>query len=140
MREELAKRENLRGVFTATFCRPGQRTSFGHVVHTLLFLEVQDSAGNVVTDHIWFTAAKCWQKLNLQPSQKVQFCARVKEYWKGYHTDRTRDFKLSHPTDIRIILPRDPSDQSDNSESNIQNSTLVFDPPPASFSIQPDLL
>jgi len=113
MRAELAKRDGHRGVFTATYREEGSRTSRGYTVPMLLFVNVCDGHGNQVTDHLWFGAAQCWLRLNLEPGQRVQFCARVRPYWKGYHDNRRRDFKLSHPTDIRLLCapsahPPDP--------------------------------
>lgn len=106
MREELAKRDNLRGVFTATFAHYGKRTQYrGPDKLTLLFRDVQDEAGNVVTDHLWFTSCKQWEALRLVESigERVRFEARVRPYWKGYHDDRRRDYRLSHPTKATVI-------------------------------------
>lgn len=103
MRKELAKRANHRGVFTAIYKKPGARTSHGHAVPMLLFVHVRDGHGNPVTDHLWFAVAACWKRLKLEPGQRVQFCARVRAYMKGYHGRRERDYRLSHPTDIRVL-------------------------------------
>jgi hypothetical protein len=78
MREELARRDGFRGVFKATYERPGSRSSHGWTVHTLLFVHVCDSHGNEVTDHIWFTKAEGWTRLQLARGDRAQFTARVR--------------------------------------------------------------
>lgn len=102
MREELAKREGLRGVFTAKFSKFGSRTSCGYEVLTLLLVDVKDSTDQLVTDHLWFTRTKRWQRLDLQPGERVRFTARVTTYTKGY-IDRVTDLKLSHPTHLFVF-------------------------------------
>ncbi len=113
MRAELAKRQGLRGSFSATFQRYGERSSHrGPPRRTLLFVEVRDSVGAVVTDHVWFTSAKCWDAYSFTPGDIVRFDGRVREYWKGYRGQRSeaddaplinRDFKISHPTNVHPI-------------------------------------
>lgn len=81
----------------------------------LLFVNVCDSHGVEVTDHLWFDVAKCWEALKLKPGDRVEFTARVREYWKGYHDNRRRDFRLSFPRAVRVIdrptAPRDTAGQ-----------------------------
>lgn len=109
MREELARREGLRGLFTATYARPGSRTSRGYEVLTLLLVDVKDASGQTVTDHLWFTRTLRWQRLNLQPGNQVRFTARVAPYQKGY-IDRVTDWKLSHPSNIAVLgRPAEPA-------------------------------
>lgn len=101
MRENLKDINHVRKRFNAVFSRYGVRTSFGHKKRTLLFLDVKDSYGNDVCDHIWFTDCKGWKSLKLKKGDKVSFLARVKPYWKGYVGDVESvqmDYKLSHPT------------------------------------------
>lgn len=98
MREELAKRSGLRGRFTATYTGRRERSSAGHIVVMCLFVDVRDELGTEVTDHVHFTLGK-WNE-DLQPGDTVSFEARVSPYWKGY-IHRTRDYRLSHPTNVR---------------------------------------
>jgi hypothetical protein len=112
MREQLAERDGLRGEFTATFQRFGSKSAYkGPPVVTLLFVDVRDSAGAVVTDHLWFSTCKAWEDAALKPGDRVRFDARVKTYRKGYRGRREDDdlpapgldYKLSHPSRIRVL-------------------------------------
>lgn len=106
MREELKKINEVRSTFTATFERMGTKSSFGHPKPTLLFKDVRDHTGRIVTEHLWFNYTKGFMELGLQVGDVVQFDARVKEYEKGYKGWRDdvwdspieTDYKLSHPT------------------------------------------
>lgn len=110
MRQELKNIENVRQRFIAKFVRYGSKKSFkGHPIKTLLFEEIKDSKGKEVADHVWFTTGKQFEKLNIQPGEKICFDARVKHYIKGYrgriddeydHKPVEKDYKLSHPNNI----------------------------------------
>lgn len=112
MREELAKRNGRRGKFTAIFVRYGSRSAFrGPPKVTLLFREVHDEAGSIVTDHLWFSECQGWKRLVLAGGEKVAFTASVRGYIKGYFGRREEareacppspDYKLSWPKEIRI--------------------------------------
>lgn len=102
MREVLAQRAGLRGRFSATFERPGSRTSHGYDKPMFLFLDVRDENGTEVTDHIWFDKAKIWDALALKPGDRVQFEARVATYWKGY-IEKRMDYKLAWPRHAVIL-------------------------------------
>jgi len=115
MREKLKEIHGVRSTFKAIFVRHGERTSYGYVKKTLLFQDVRDSHDRVMTDHLWFTAGKWSDSLNLEPGDAVQFEARVTQYKKGYRGRRDDDFddrpppsidyRLSHPTKIRKLKP-----------------------------------
>lgn len=109
MRKELQKINGVRHRFVATFVRYGSKTAYkGPPVKTLLFQDVKDKHGTVYTDHLWFTNTKGWERLNLQPGDKICFDARVRQYTKGYRGYRddedmprvSTDYKLSHPNNI----------------------------------------
>lgn len=110
MREELAKRLGTRGEFRATFHRKGaRRNSYGTTV-TALFLDVRDSAGVVVTDHLWFYWGQQMERLKLERGDRIRFIATVSRYTKR---DRGTDFEMGWEedelrrfvTDYRLIYP-----------------------------------
>jgi hypothetical protein len=112
MREELQKREGKRGTFTGTVKRFGSKPAYrGPALVTMLLVDVCDESGAVVTDHLWFVVRKQLAELNLQPGDKIHFTARVRRYIKGYRGRRddydlppvSRDFKLSHPAQIKKV-------------------------------------
>jgi hypothetical protein len=109
MREKLKERELKRGTYTATFVRFGSKSGYkGYPVKTVLFRDVADSAGVVVTDHLWFTCGKQFTALDLLPGDVVSFAARSKAYTKGYRGHRDdddlpaveTDYRLSNPTNV----------------------------------------
>jgi hypothetical protein len=111
MRKLLASAEGTRKRFRATFIRFGRKTNFhGYSDQTLLLKKVLEVETNtILTDHIWFSYTKGFEKVNLQPGTVVEFEARIKVYTKGY-LNRTRrmdnrktDYRLSHPTRISIV-------------------------------------
>lgn len=111
MRSELKKINQVRGRFTGVVDRSGTKKSFGYIKPTILFTQIKDSAGNIVTDHLWFNLTKGFDSLELQQGDLVEFDARVKRYEKGYRgyrddIDRSveTDYKLSHPTKIVKIV------------------------------------
>ena len=111
MRKELAKKEGERKKFSAVFIRFGKKANYhGYAEETILLKNVVALETNeVVADHVWFGYTKGFQQLELSEGTKISFDARVKGYVKGYINtryninQRSRDFKLSHPTQIKII-------------------------------------
>jgi hypothetical protein len=108
MRKELEKLNNERRQFSAIFERYGTKSGWkGYPIKTILLKDVNNGV-RIVTDHIWFTMTKGFDALGeLKQGDKVEFCARVKEYVKGYVNYRNDideseiDYKLSHPTKIK---------------------------------------
>jgi hypothetical protein len=111
MRKLLAKDEGQRKQFTATFSRFGKKVNYkGYSEPTVLLINITDPANNsIIADHAWFGLTKGFENLKLKEGIRVEFEARIKEYKKGYvnkkygMNDRRKDFKLSHPTKIKII-------------------------------------
>lgn len=111
MRKELAKQEGLRKKFAATFVRLGKKAGYkGYSEETVLLKDVREVDTNtMVADHMWFTYTKSFQDIKLSEGIRVEFEARVKEYAKGYVNrsykinQKKKDYKLSHPTKIRLI-------------------------------------
>lgn len=77
---------------------------------TVLLTNIVDVATNRdVSDHLWFTYTKGFEKAMLKEGMIIEFEARIKEYTKGYVNKkyginkRTQDYKLSHPTKISVV-------------------------------------
>ncbi len=115
MRKELAKSNGERKTFTATFSRIGSKKNYkGYSEPTVLLTSIIDLETNKkVSDHIWFSLTKGFEDSGLKEGKEgsiVEFEARVKEYKKGYVNklykinEQTVDYKLSHPTKIKIKL------------------------------------
>jgi hypothetical protein len=111
MRVRLGKDEGIRKKFTATFSRLGKKKNFkGYSEDTILLMNVTDADNSiVVADHIWFSYTRSFEKVILKEGVLIEFEARVKSYSKGYVNktvainQRKTDFKLSHPTKIKIV-------------------------------------
>jgi hypothetical protein len=100
MRERLAPLDGKQAVFFATFARFGWRTFRGRYVgKTALFLDVRDSRGNQLADHLWFKVGKGLDSLGLKEGDAVSFSARVGSYQKrdGY------DYHLVYPRDLKKV-------------------------------------
>jgi hypothetical protein len=111
MRKNLEDKVGLRKKFRAVFTRFGKKVNYkGYTDETLLLTQVTDIETNtIVTDHHWFAYTKGFEKVPLKEGATIEFEARVKTYKKGYVNrklsinQRKTDYKLSHPTNIRII-------------------------------------
>lgn len=110
MRKELGKIEGTRTKFTATIARLGTKQNFrGPSSETVLFTDVRNEAGELMTNHVWFTIGKQLAPVVHHVGKRVAFEARVKGYTKGYKgrglellKPREEDFKLSNPTNITL--------------------------------------
>jgi surfactin synthase thioesterase subunit len=97
-RIELAESLEQRDTYTATYqgrSKPGKRPNI-----MLLFIDVKDKEGKVVTNHLWFNQTQGFLSLRLIPGDHVQFEARVKTYQRK---NNTIDYRLSYPTKIKLI-------------------------------------
>lgn len=111
MRSKLASSEGERKKFKARFVRLGKKINYnGYSEDTILLSNVTDVETNtVVTDHLWFSFTKAFEKIKLEEGVIISFEARVKSYKKGYVNkaigvnNKKNDFKLSHPTRIKTI-------------------------------------
>lgn len=111
IRKALASGEGERKKFRAVFSRFGKKVNYkGYSEMTVLLTQVAESeTGAVVADHVWFGYTAGFEKVKLEEGVAVEFEARIKEYTKGYVNkkyginNRKRDFKLSHPTKIKIL-------------------------------------
>lgn len=110
MRERLKSEDGERKKFQGVFSRIGKKVNYkGYTEPTVLLLDVIDQETKViVTDHIWFTLSKGFERLKLEPGDVVSFEARIKSYKKGYVNTRYKinrselDYKLSHPTKMTV--------------------------------------
>jgi hypothetical protein len=112
MRVRLGKMYGERTVFRGTFSRFGLKSAYkGPPLKTVLLINITDSSGRIVCDHLWFNFTKGFAALDLKEGDVVEFHARVKDYWKGYRGRRDdvwdkpleKDYKLSFPTKIRKV-------------------------------------
>ena len=100
-----------RHVFTAEFVRFGSKRGYeGRKIRTILLKDVK-CGDSIVTDHIWFTMGWQFSDLNLESGDRIEFCARVAPYTKGYRGLREdvcdkpveKDWRLSNPTKVRKL-------------------------------------
>lgn len=111
MRKLLAKEDGERKKFRAVFTRFGKKVNYkGYSETTVLLTIIKDDETNeLVADHIWFSYTSGFEKAGLSEGALIEFEARIKEYTKGYVNkqyginNRKRDYKLSHPTKIKVI-------------------------------------
>lgn len=104
--------QEIRDTYTGTFERFGHKNGYKGPVETVLLLDIKNSKGDIISDHLWFNKTKGLSALELQKGMVVQFNAKVKEYTKGYFgydfmkqldNPPQQDYKLSHPTKIKIL-------------------------------------
>jgi len=115
VRENLKKINGKRKTFTGVFERFGTKNNnfAGYQQKTVLLKNIKSRSGKeFFAEHVWFNYTKEFAKLNLKEGDKVMFDARVREYIKGYRGHREevqwekpieKDYKLSHPTKIKLI-------------------------------------
>ena len=111
MRKNLEDKIGQRKKFRAVFTRFGKKVNYnGYSDTTILLTNIIDTETNsLVTDHHWFAYTKGFEKIQLKEGVMIEFEARVKMYKKGYVNrallinKRQSDYKLSHPTHIRVI-------------------------------------
>jgi hypothetical protein len=112
MRKTLSKEEGNRKKYFATFARLGKKVNYnGYSEDTILLTNITDAETNqVMADHLWFSYTKGFEKIQLIEGVEIEFEARVKEYKKGYVNtyykinNRSKDFKLSNPTKIKLRI------------------------------------
>jgi hypothetical protein len=106
--------KSLKGVHTTfhgTVAQFGMKSGYtGRYLPTLMLEDVMDSAGNLVTVHLWFLVGEQLAALHLQIGDGISFQARVTAYekgYKGYREDVYKpieiDSRLSNPTKITKI-------------------------------------
>ena len=113
MREKLQKLEGKRKKFTARFVRYGVKTFKEHQKRTILLTNVECTTDKrICCGHIWMNMTKEFAKIDFIEGDRISFMARVKKYYKGYRGHKEdiqyekpieKDFKLSHPTKVKLI-------------------------------------
>ena len=111
MRKHLEDKLGLRKKFKAVFSRYGKKVNYhGYTDITILLTQLVDVETNtIVSDHQWFAFTKGFEKAHVKEGDAIEFEARVKVYKKGYINRKLSinrqqsDYKLSHPTHIRVI-------------------------------------
>ena len=103
MRTEMENKYGERDIFYATFVRKGSKRGWhGEEKPTLLFKDVRDQDGNIISDHLWFNLTNSFEDAFLIEGDIIRFTARVDVYTKGYERDDW-DFKLSRPTKVEVM-------------------------------------
>ena len=90
MRERLAAIAGVRSRFRGRFERWGSASVRFRIngrrcikeVKTLVLVNVTDTKGNELTDHLWFKCGKQFEDLELSPGDQVEFAATVEKYFK----------------------------------------------------------
>lgn len=102
-----------RQTFYGEFVRCGRKPN-GTL--TMLFINIRNDKGNVVSDHVWFNLTQGFKGLGfIEVGELIQFDARVQSYekgYKGFNPDILKqkgsyiviDYKLSHPSKIKRFL------------------------------------
>ena len=116
MRQKLSVMSGERTTFRGQVERFGARSGWkGSTEATILLVNVTDTKGKLLCDHLWFTLTKGFRSLELTPGDIVQFDARVSSYSKGhrgwfYSSNPNpdwplpeEDYKLSYPTKIKKV-------------------------------------
>lgn len=119
MREGLQILEGKRIEVMGVVDRFGTKKAYqGPPLQTICLVDLTDLAGNPICDHLWLVVRKQIKELDLQEGDKIKFCARSKQYTKGYRGRRedvfvplSKDYKLSHPTKFEVLKRADDKAQ-----------------------------
>lgn len=110
MRKQLKALNGQRLRFFGVFERFGTKSGWhGHEDRTILLKDIrrENAPTHILTDHLWFTCGKTFDRLHLHPGDRVAFNARVTSYEKGYYGRRAEDtgeawsaldYRLERPT------------------------------------------
>lgn len=112
MRAKLGKYFGERRTFQGVFKRFGSKSDYKGPVKTILIVNLVDFVTKkVLTDHIWFTCGKQFDRLDLREDDVVRFDARVTKYLKGYQGRnefgeegfQELDYRLSYPSNVTNV-------------------------------------
>lgn len=102
--------EDERHIFYGTFARYGIKNGYKGILKTVLLINIENENQQILTNHLWFNFTKGFEKLNLQPGDKVKFHGRVKPYMKGYlgrrydvYSPIELDYLIQYPTKVSIV-------------------------------------
>lgn len=94
-------------MFSATVDRFGRRNVNRHnkdVVWTIVLKNITDKDGNLITDHLWLNLTKEFDKLNVREGDRLEFSARVVEYYKNKHgSSSEKDYKLEKLVGVKKL-------------------------------------
>ena len=118
MRERLKSIGNKeRHRYSAEVAQFGWKSGWNEPEPTIMLKNVRLYGNDdIITDHLWFSLGKQFQKLNLKEGDIISFNARVAKYVKGYKGDWwyfyektgyfptpiSTDYKLERPTKMKI--------------------------------------
>ena len=118
MRQQLKALNGQRLRFLGTFVRFGEKNGYRGPERTILFTDIcrAEAPDAVLTDHLWFTCGKTFDRLHLRSGDQVVFNARVTAYEKGYQGRLAEergeawsaiDYRLERPTQAVKISASD---------------------------------
>lgn len=110
--QKIGRKERHR--FTATFVRFGEKNGYWGSKKTILLKNIKLlDTDEIVTDHLWFTYGKLFERLNLNKGDVIEFNARVGKYTKGWISKKNwyergcppvqTDYKLEYPSKITVV-------------------------------------
>lgn len=125
MRDKLQAIEGTRATYRGKFSRFGRKNKlvpgkFGRYMKefvTVLLVEITDTHGNKICDHLWFNLTKGFEAAGMKEGDRIQFDARANKYFKGYQGRREdewsgqeADYCLVYPTNIQKIDQQEVQD------------------------------
>lgn len=112
MREKLKEAEDRKTRFIGRISRSGKRRDGNNIIETILMLDITNSKGQYVADHMWFEKRAGFDRVKgLEDGDVVQFYATSTIYLKGYLGRRRNvydsnlklDYRLTNLENIKII-------------------------------------
>ena len=103
MRDSLAPLLGKRITVQARVRQFGKKSGWNQPETTILLVDVKTLQGDRLTDHIWMTVGKRFERQGICEVQEIQFEATVMRYWKGYQGDgrfQELDYKLAYPANV----------------------------------------
>lgn len=93
-----------RYTFTGVFERTGFKSYRDKYTPTLMLKNIKID-DELLTDHLWFSYGKNFQKLGkLEQGDIVQLNGRVGQYTKGYYTEGQKvDYRIERPTKVKLL-------------------------------------
>lgn len=64
--------------------------------HIMIRNVINTEDNRIVAEHVWISANKHTDKLNLKVDDKIKFKGQIRDYWRGQRGDITVDFGIKH--------------------------------------------
>lgn len=64
--------------------------------HIMIRNVINTEDNRIVAEHVWISANKRTDKLNLKADDKIKFKGQIRDYWRGQRGDITVDFGIKH--------------------------------------------